>query len=809
MMEANIPPMCVSSSLEPDGFKWYTSIEQPSPTIGLVGCNDYHRDVIQVLEKCRKQNQGDLAVNFYPLDHPDLIRKKRENTGPVEHSAPEGLLKSDWCKRHQTEIFGCVIVLIKIDDFSSRESFETGSEAIISKVQYRLRGRLTKLLVVIITTKDRPPFYERPESCPSAIRKRCDIEAAKNVTLCYLGGKNTSDPIKKILQTAQDFSLSYYKEECRRIKRFKETAHKKLQPRHRFKIAYHMETQRQVDLSLKYYSQAYEYVRFLSADKTSVSEIKAASEMIMFRICLTRLLYDEVPKMVTAIKIFREHMNWYKTCSELTMRAVTSGGSRSRFSDSAASPKLSSFRAPLSPQHSDTREEGSSTGRSSHLASTIGIPSSVVSGEPASPTVQQLPSKSPTAQLLHYIAIARQNDQFAWLLERKAARGTQQSTSDGSEYSNPGYYLQSAAFAIEDRRNHVATLIAIHGDPEPCDEKPVSRDSFVGQTWGGEPTELAYLAKLLQYEKTISYENEILAVCGKAKQAFHRRGLKRVSQTISLLMARCCMALRQYDEADKQLQEVLNGIKECPFGQYFDSALQLKMELAKASNQTQDYIQTALLYLSNYNVVDTPNNTPEVRQSLLANMISQKEYTEGSVPIPWNHRMLKTEVRFNKPSVSVHTECEIAVKLSTCCSFPIYIHSISLSFNQEEVDFDYKINKSIQKKSDISIQVPKTFTFPGIVQLRAVIAHIGIESEPNTICLIQEASPCVELLSRIISNRESYPHYEEVTFPTLSGMTCKPTRTAISVQKPPPNVQLLLEHQYVFLYFIFYVFCIL
>eukprot|EP01060_Flectonema_neradi_P009026 TRINITY_DN16457_c0_g1_i1.p1 TRINITY_DN16457_c0_g1~~TRINITY_DN16457_c0_g1_i1.p1 ORF type:complete len:1193 (+),score=182.86 TRINITY_DN16457_c0_g1_i1:73-3651(+) len=792
---ANVPPICVSSSLEPDGYKWYFSIERPSPIVGLVGCTQYHEDFLELLESSKQQTNSELVINLFALEHPDMIRKKKENSGP-ETSAPEGLLRADWCKRHQTEVFGCVVVLINIDDFSTRESFESGSEAIVGKVQYRLRGRLTKLLVVVVTSADRIPFYEKPESCPSSIRKRCDIDAAKNVTICSMSHKNSKDSLKKILQTAQDFSLTYYKEESRRIKRFKEVAHKNLQPRHRFKIAFHMETQRQVDLSLKYYSQAYEYVRLLSSERASATEIKAASEVIMFRICLTRLLYDEVPKMGAVIKLFREHIHWYRTCSEHTMRGASSG-SRSRFShqetDSAiASPKLSSFRAPLSPSQSDFRED-SSTGRSSQITSSTGV---VISEQPSSPTTLQLPSRSPTALLRHFISVARQHDRFAWLLEKKAARGgAQTSTSDGGEYSNPGYYLQCAAFAVEDRKNHVLTQVALHGEPDPCDESVLaSNETYLGQLWGGEHTEINHLTKLLQYEKRVSYENEMLAVCAKAKQAFYKRGLKRVSHSISLLMVRCCISLQQYDEADKQLDEVLQSLQKCPFGQYFDSALQLKMELSKNANQTQDFIQTALLYLSNYNLLETPNNTPEARQSLLANILRISNYTEGSVPVSWNHRFVRSEVRFNRPSVPVHTECELEVRLSTCCAFPILIDSLTLTFSPDDVSIDQKVNEVIKKGSDFTLRIPRTFELPGIVQLRAVIVNVGLEGIPNTICIIQQAPPCNDLLSRIVSASNPYPYHEEVTFPSLSGMPRKPSRTAISVQKPVPDVELHLKH---------------
>eukprot|EP00659_Diplonema_papillatum_P022364 gene22364-34244_t len=665
----------VSGALEAPGLKWYLAATRPEPVLALLGGSPLHKTIVDHMSQC-KRDYPDVAFNLRQLPSEDAIRRKKDRKS-YEGYVPQGLFKADWCRKHQEDVYGCVMLVVSLDGVASREAFESSTEDYVERVKRQLRGRASKLLVLVTTSAERLPFYEKPEACQSFVRKRCDLDSQKHVALLH-ASRGVPEGVKRVLQIATDLAQNYYREEARRVKKLKETAHRLLQPRHRFKVAYYFEVQRQTELSLKYYGQCYDALRAISSDSVPALEIKSAAEVVMFRMSLIKFLHEDVCKIGAAVKSVREHMSWFRLCCDASQRAGPRGGVlplRSTASaastsvataDSTASPTGRKHLVPTSPtvnvNENTSAHSGSTSGN--HLAGgyTGAGGSLLIASEE-----QMLSTVCGSEVLLHHVSVARQCESFGWLIHRAVA--TQPTTNDGGEYANPGYHYHCAALAVEARKTFVRRI-----PPPSSAPADVKESAFLGQLWAADHI---FLPALLQNEETVPYEEEVVTLCLKARDAYASRGYTIMNHSLSVLMAKCHVGTGRWEDAQKCLAEPYVFFKATPWPTVTADILRYLMTCSVKLRKLDEYLKALLEFVSAapdapeklilfQNVLLWLGGGPAQGQADDLRAVFFKPPEASPVlPVDIHHPFLSITARFSSPFVSAHEECFLKIQLAT------------------------------------------------------------------------------------------------------------------------------------------------
>ena len=266
-----VPNGAMGRSFESAGLRQYLDRSRPSRALCIIGQSQVHADIADLIEQHLQQTQT-LKVTLVRLKTAEALAKRKEKN--QTNTTNKGVLKTAWCIKHREDVFGCTLSVIDIDAFTSKESFEAAAESQLDALRVHLRGRNTRQAVVVVTKADRFPFYDKTETAQNALKKKCDLDSAKSVSVVHLI-RDTFDCVVRLIHDAQEVALLYYRDECKRLKKVRDGSSKGgqltvltsapnpklLLARHQFKIGYFYEVRGKVGEAVQHYREAYDLLK--------------------------------------------------------------------------------------------------------------------------------------------------------------------------------------------------------------------------------------------------------------------------------------------------------------------------------------------------------------------------------------------------------------------------------------------------------------------------------------------------------------------------------------------------------------------
>lgn len=276
--------------------------------------NAVHKTIWDSFCNNRRSDRVPLQFQVVPGDHeyPKCRTNKRQS---YEWYIPKGILKTNWMKKHLTQVPAVVVVFFDLDwDEPLWKERQMECSTRVEIVRNSLQGRGTKVSVVLIQKNaPLPPgedvvAAERAASLCSA----CDL-SAKNLYVLPQTDHLIGYTIR--LENAfYELAQAYYHGEARKVKSHKDflnkTTHQLLFVRHQFKVAFFNEMKQDTSTAIKHYKQAYGHVLELRMHDTNILEIKTIAGFINYKIC--RLSFQHNAPL-DGIAQFRKHIDFFKS----------------------------------------------------------------------------------------------------------------------------------------------------------------------------------------------------------------------------------------------------------------------------------------------------------------------------------------------------------------------------------------------------------------------------------------------------------------------------------------------------------------
>eukprot|EP01062_Namystynia_karyoxenos_P029725 TRINITY_DN22289_c0_g1_i1.p1 TRINITY_DN22289_c0_g1~~TRINITY_DN22289_c0_g1_i1.p1 ORF type:complete len:1350 (+),score=415.96 TRINITY_DN22289_c0_g1_i1:106-4050(+) len=811
------PQLVVSPVREAPGLEDFYSVERPKPALALYGCPELHAGVEKSMGRIRQDSRLEFVVRC--LSTVDEIRCKKEErkafkTGDGRPYVPRGIMKAGWWRKHQQQVFGCVLLLLDAGaQHETRDSFEAAALALLEPVKSRLRGRLTKVLVVVVTRGIEVPLYERFEDMVSALRKKLDLDSVKNV--CQLNRADHDDCMKGMVRTAHELALNYYREEARRVKKLKGEVSQSTQPflfaRHRFKIGFLYEVQQHSENAKKYYEQSYNHVRTVSCDTFSPVEVKAVADAVMFRLALTQLQYGACSapsctganclkcrdRILATARAYQEHMLWFRDCNEHTqrpLRAQRGGSSAHRGaggSDRSTSPRVAGSRTPtLGPQSDAVSQSSMHSGAGVLSASAYSAPSTRLQGSSTGPwqpgasaalPPAELPpgvglsSAAPEAVLLHHATTAASNERFAALL---AAQPAAMAGERGGYYDvreKAAFHYHAAGVACRARRAHSTRARELYYSALEAAEPAARPAEYIGQPWegaGGERgAQYGYLAALLAAEEAVPHKDQEIALCRSALALYGSNGQQRLTVVLALTVAECLCELERWADAAQELAGVAEHVHHSEWPLLHGHTLRLQMQCSLNLGSASDYFRHALLRMGS-----GAEGTEQLYEVVVAWARSEAAGLQalGTLPPPAGvpefevdetHPFLAIHADFTLPTAEVMSPCVLRCRLSTRCPFRVQVGRLLVSFRDgAAADISADLGAGwVSRGEPLSQELQVTFAGDGVVALDSVAVDIA----GGALRLRRRFGDLVELRAQLsmLSGPGAHRPDTEVTFP--------------------------------------------
>ena len=194
-------------------------------------------------ESLRKLNRPQQSLNLFSFSQPSELHAKKLRSAPNESQKAHGILKRDWCKKHQEKVFGCVVVVVQIDGSTSLEQ-HVGSA--YESARSHLRSSVNTRVVVAITTMLGSDELSFPgatvDDFVTQLRLKCGIDQRSLIVL-YRNGEDALS-LSRLWSLMFECCQKYHRDEVARIKKMKNEVMKSpggeiLLSRYRFKIAWH------------------------------------------------------------------------------------------------------------------------------------------------------------------------------------------------------------------------------------------------------------------------------------------------------------------------------------------------------------------------------------------------------------------------------------------------------------------------------------------------------------------------------------------------------------------------------------------
>ena len=234
--------------LDDDSFMYYLD-EDPCPTVGVLGGPQTIRTA--VVEGLRSVSSKAQRMHVLPVASLDHLYLKKASRSTFEGYRPQSVLKLNWCRKHQRQVFSVVVYLVDWDVIRiyDRAQFEQHLLGLVDIVRHQLRTSINTRVVLGLTTSkessgDPAPCGSFPsiEEAQNSLRSKLSLDQKSLVVLYKDGGD--AHYIGRLYKAVAEHSVRYHREEIARIKKLKGDAARSvmshvLLARHRFKAAWH------------------------------------------------------------------------------------------------------------------------------------------------------------------------------------------------------------------------------------------------------------------------------------------------------------------------------------------------------------------------------------------------------------------------------------------------------------------------------------------------------------------------------------------------------------------------------------------
>eukprot|EP00897_Mesotaenium_endlicherianum_P002419 jgi/Mesen1/2204/ME000152S01290 len=239
-------------------------LEAPRPLVALVGVPELHTKVAEYLQSLQPPV---LSLSIHDPAKVTALGGRERRPPDAKLPPPVGIIKADWLTKHKERSASVVVVFLERERVYGDPAQWMGVCAEVDNIKNVVRGRNTKLLVVVVhSTNAGEPNEERF----ATLRKRAEVDPR----CCLLFAAATADApelrrsLARLGGAALEAAAAFYREEGRRVKARVERraySHSELSVRYYFKMAVFCEFGRDWPGALHNYQAAYATLRELAA----------------------------------------------------------------------------------------------------------------------------------------------------------------------------------------------------------------------------------------------------------------------------------------------------------------------------------------------------------------------------------------------------------------------------------------------------------------------------------------------------------------------------------------------------------------
>ncbi|XP_008787021.2 trafficking protein particle complex subunit 11 [Phoenix dactylifera] len=283
----------------------------PVSLVSLVGCPELHHAISAFLHSEQPPINTLALPDFSKISV--LARKQKDPLASTP--PPAGILKRDWLLKHRTKIPAVAAALFSSEQVAGDPAQWLQLCTDLENLKAVLRGRSTKLVVVLVQTSVND---EVSEDLMIALRKRAEIDSKHLIVFVQNDASELRISLNRLASIFAELCNTYYREEGRKIKariEKKSFTSSELNVRYCFEAAVYAEFRRDWAEALRFYEDGYRALREMIGTSTRLPpiqrlvEIKAVAEQLHFKIS-TLLLHGG--KVVEAITWFNKHIAGYE-----------------------------------------------------------------------------------------------------------------------------------------------------------------------------------------------------------------------------------------------------------------------------------------------------------------------------------------------------------------------------------------------------------------------------------------------------------------------------------------------------------------
>eukprot|EP01135_Chromosphaera_perkinsii_P005285 Nk52_evm4s332 gene=Nk52_evmTU4s332 len=253
--------------------------------------------------------------------------RKSRNSQFAQNYIPAGILKSNWRYKHQYVIPSILAVFVELEwsdpNWSAREATLARRLAILRE---QLKGRGTRIVLILIQKKS---VYPSDIAVEDKLRRECGLDGRQSLfTMQVTDGSNVSGlrlSISKLEKAFQDIAYTYYRDEAKNVKRYRDALNKPLQimllVRHSYKIGSYAEFRHDYKAAVKNYIAAYDYMKEMKVNEVSAraNEVKVVAGYLMIKI---NALQFVVGAPGDAVEYFRAHITYFKSLFDVNNKQL-------------------------------------------------------------------------------------------------------------------------------------------------------------------------------------------------------------------------------------------------------------------------------------------------------------------------------------------------------------------------------------------------------------------------------------------------------------------------------------------------------
>ncbi|KAJ6244890.1 trafficking protein particle complex subunit 11 [Anaeramoeba flamelloides] len=275
----------------------------PIPLVGLIG----------------EESQKELLIRsnifkiykFVSVDNLGSIKlsKKTKSIQFQESYQPEGILKTNWIKKHLEQIPLIFVKFFTAHDLFNQENVVVSHISTLCRV---LKERNIKLCFIILVSSESAITNEQFENQLLTIKRKTQFDT-RQCSFVFWYESDVKSSLQMVVQNLKESINSSLKERIRKVKKNRDFYIKKTQAslfvRLYFKCGFYAELQGEYKTALKYYLRSYKFLSSVSIRRTSQTEMRAVSEVINLKILFQYLRLNQYQ---SAVEQFQEHITFGK-----------------------------------------------------------------------------------------------------------------------------------------------------------------------------------------------------------------------------------------------------------------------------------------------------------------------------------------------------------------------------------------------------------------------------------------------------------------------------------------------------------------